>query len=597
MNDSNYLRTTIIIPNHYHTILRAVSLGSGIYRFEPESGIFTKFSDPVLEFGPYCYKTIYIDNQDKIWISTDGSGFLSFNPATSVFEHFGSKGDGKGTNQNLILDILPEDDNHLLLAVDQGGINRFDKVSKTFEYFVYDQANDKGLNNNGIWCLHKDKEGILWIGTSGGGINYFNPKNERFKLFTHNNNNPKSLSYNFTGCFYEDHQGLIWVGTDGGGLNIYDPKTGGFKIFKHNPSDPYSISGNVIRGIAEDKDHDMWIGTWDAGLDRYDRKTGRFIHYMPDNKNPSSISGKTIYNLIIDHNNILWISVYNIGIDLFDKEKGVIRRFRPDSEKLNSISGVNSWFFFEDMGKKMWICTVNGLDLYDPLTNSFKVFKFPDNDLGAFYKDKSGYIWVGSKTKGLFMCNQDGTILKTYDMTNVLPNNRIHAITQDNKGNIWISSNYGISRLNPEIQSIRNYTKEDGLQGDQFYQQSFLRTSKGELYFGGYNGFNSFNPDSLKDNDFIPPVYITDFQIFNKPVTYAVPGAQFPTHISEAKKIKLNWNQSVFSFSFAAINYTYPKKNQYSYIMEGFEKDWNYTDASRRYVTILISTRVNIPSG
>jgi Signal transduction histidine kinase len=232
----------------------------------------------------------------------------------------------------------------------------------------------------------------------------------------------------------------------------------------------------------------------------------------------------------------------------------------------------------------MWICTQNGLDLYDSLTNSFKVLHFPDNDIGAFYKDKAGYIWVGTNTKGLFMCNKDGTILKTYDVTNVLPNNRIHAITQDNNGDIWISSNKGISRLNPEIQSIRNYSKEDGLQGDQFYQQS-LKTRKGELYFGGYSGLNSFYPDSLKDNDFIPPVYITDFQIFNKPVVYAVPGAQFQTHISEAKEIKLNWDQSVFSFSFAAINYIHPKKNQYSYIMEGFEKDWNSTDASRRYVT------------
>jgi signal transduction histidine kinase len=225
------------------------------------------------------------------------------------------------------------------------------------------------------------------------------------------------------------------------------------------------------------------------------------------------------------------------------------------------------------------------LDLYDSQTNSFKVLKFPDNDIGAFYKDKAGYIWVGTNTKGLFMCNTDGTILKTYDVTNVLPNNRIHAITQDNKGNIWISSNYGITRINPDIQSVRNYSKEDGLQGDQFYQQSFLKTKKGELYFGGYSGLNSFNPDSLKDNDFIPPVYITDFQIFNKPVVYAVPGAQFQTHISEAKEIKLNWDQRVFSFSFAAINYIHPKKNQYSYIMESFEKDWNFTDASRRYVT------------
>jgi signal transduction histidine kinase len=228
---------------------------------------------------------------------------------------------------------------------------------------------------------------------------------------------------------------------------------------------------------------------------------------------------------------------------------------------------------------------VNGLDLYDSLTDSFKVFHFPDNDIGAFYMDKKGYIWVGTNTHGLFMCNEDGTILKTYDVTNILPNNRIHAITGDSKGDIWFSSNNGISRLNPEIQSIRNYSKEDGLQGDQFYQQSFLKTRKGEIFFGGYNGFNSFNPDSLKENDFIPPVYITDFQIFNKPVSYAVPGSQFQTHISEAKEITLNWNQSVFSFSFVAINYTHPKKNQYKYIMENFEKDWNYTDASRRYVT------------
>ncbi|MGD0756291.1 MAG: two-component regulator propeller domain-containing protein [Bacteroidales bacterium] len=565
--------------------LWVASLSPGIRRFDPESGTFTELYDPSIDFGDFSYKSIYIDNQDKIWIATDGSGFFSYDPAINKFKKFGSEGNRKGTNQNLILDILPEDDRYLLLAVDQGGINRFDKISETFEYIVYDQANDEGLNNNGIWCLYKDREGILWVGTSGGGINYYNPKKERFKLFTHNNNNPESMSYSFTGCFYEDHQGLIWIGTDGGGLNVYDPETGSFKIFKHEPSNPYSISGNVIRGIAEDKDHDMWIGTWNAGLNRYDRKTGRFIHYMPDNKNPSSISGITIYNLIIDHNNILWLSIYNKGIDLFDKNRGVIKRFRPDPADPGSISATNCWFYFEDSEKNMWICTQNGLCLYDRLTNSFKVYHFPDNDIGAFYKGKSGNIWVGTNTRGLFLCNKDVSILRTYDMSNVLPNNRIHAITQDSKGDIWISSNYGISRLNPEIQSVRSYSKEDGLQGDQFYQQSFLKTSKGELYFGGYNGFNSFNPDSLKDNDFIPPVYITDFQIFNKPVAYAVTGAQFPTHISEAKKIELKWNQNVFSFSFVAINYTHPKKDQYSYIMEGFEKDWNFTDASRRYVT------------
>ncbi len=135
---------------------------------------------PSIDFGNKCYKSIFIDHQDKIWISTDGNGFFSFDPVKEKFEHFGSLADGRGTNQNIVLDILPENDRYLLLAVDQGGINRFDKVTKTFEYIVYDETNEHGLNNNGIWCLYKDREGIIWIGTSGGGINYYNPSKERF---------------------------------------------------------------------------------------------------------------------------------------------------------------------------------------------------------------------------------------------------------------------------------------------------------------------------------------------------------------------------------------------------------------------------------
>lgn len=560
------------------------SLSPGLIRFDPESGQFKRFNDSSVDFGSFSYKSLYIDNEDKIWIATDGNGFFSYDSAKNKFEHFGINGDGKGTNLNFVLDIIAESDRFLLLAVDQGGINRFDKVSGTFDYITYNKSNDDGLNNNGIWCFHKDNEGILWIGTSGGGINYFNPEKERFKLFTHNSNDSRSISYNFVGNIFEDHEGKIWIGTDGGGLNVYDPVTGRFCLFEHKNSNPYSISGNVIRGIAEDKDQNMWIGTWDAGLNRYDRKTGRFFHYTHDDKDTASISNKTIWNLFIDHNNTLWISIYNVGIDLFDLKKGVIQRFRSDKKNQGSISGSNCWFYFEDNENKLWICTQYGLSLYSPASNSFKVYHFPDNDISAFYKDRSGYIWVGTNTKGLFMCNPDGTVLKTYNTSNILSNNRIQAITQDNRGDIWISTNSGLSRLDPEIQRIRNYSKEDGFQGDQFYQQSFLRTRKGEMYFGGYNGLNSFYPDSLKENDFVPPVYITDFQIFNKPVVYA-PGTQFPTHISEAKEIRLKWNQSIFSFSFATINYTHPKKNQYLYMMEGFEKDWNPADASRRYVT------------
>jgi signal transduction histidine kinase/ligand-binding sensor domain-containing protein len=579
------VRPARMIANDSKGYIWVISFSRGIYRFEPGSGKFIKYDDPTIDFGDDCFKSLYIDNQEKIWITTDDNGFFSYDPVTNKFEQFGSKGDGKGTNGKVILDIVPEDEQHLLLAVDQGGINRFNKTSKTFEYFMYDNTNVEGLNNNGIWCFHKDREGILWIGTSGGGINYYNPKNYKFKIFKYNGSNPNSLSYDNVTCFYEDHQGLIWIGTDGGGANVYDPETGKFTVFKHQSSNPYSISGNAVLCITEDKDHDMWIGTWDAGLNRYDRKTGNFFRYMPDNNNPSSISGRTIWNLAIDKNDKLWLGTFNVGIDLFDKNKGVIKRFRNDSDNSKEITSKKDWVFFQDSEKNIWISTTNGLNFYDSRTNSFKKYIFRDDVIEAFCKDKDGNLWVGTFTNGVYFCNPDGTIINSFNISNGLPSNRIQAIIEDYSGNIWISSNGGISRFDHNTQKFRNYSKEDGLQGDQFKQQSFLITRKGEIYFGGYNGFNSFYPEKLKDNDFIPPVYLSDFQIFNKPVVYGGPGAQFQTHINEAKEIILNWKQSVFSFSFNAINYTHPVKNKYAYIMEGFDKEWIYTDASRRYVT------------
>jgi PAS domain S-box-containing protein len=563
-----------------------VTLNRGICKFDPETGENIVYDDPSIDFGNNFVKNICIDKQDKIWIGSIGGGFYSFDPVTSKFKNFGTNGRGKSTNGNLVRDIIEENDRYLLIAVDQGGINRFDKVTRAFEYIVFDEKNKQGLNTNGVWSLYKDKEGIIWIGTSRGGINYYNPKLNKFKLFTHNTNDPNSLSYDIIGCFYEDTQGMIWIGTDGGGLNIYNPKTGIFKSYKHNPSDLYSISGNIIRCIAEDKDHDLWIGTWNSGLNRFDRKTGKFYHYLPDNNNPSSVTSLTAWHLIVDYWGKIWLGSWGTGIEVLDKKKGVIKRFSPNPDNPRSLSNNTVWFLYEDDQQNIWVCAEDALNLYDSIHNSFTAFRnFPDNHIKAFCKDKRGNLWAGSVSKGFFLFKLDGTIVKTYDKTNGLPGNWIHAIVEDNQGNLWISTNNGISQFNQETQKFRNYNKNDGLQGDQFIEQSFLKTRSGEIYFGGYNGFNSFSPESMKDNDYIPPVYINDFQIFNKPVIYGVPGTQFPTHISEAKEINLSWNQSVFSFGFTAINYTHPEKNQYAYIMEGFEKEWNSTNASRRYVT------------
>ncbi len=555
----------------------------GIYRFYPKTGEFINYLDTTIDLGKIT-KSLYIDKDDKFWVIRHNKGLLSFDPSTGELKQFNTNSNGTGTNGKLINRIIEVDNQHLWIGIDQGGINIFDKVSGTFKYILHDDNSD-GLGNNGIWELYKDKEGIIWVGTSGAGIDIYNQKKEKFKLYRHNVNNPNSVSSNIIGCFHEDSQGKIWIGSDDNGLNVLNPQTGNFKHFKHDPANPNSISSNTIRCITEDKNKDLWIGTWNRGLNHFNRKTGRFNCYMPDETDPTSLSGPTVWHHIIDHRGIFWLAIHNVGVDLFDKNKGVVKRFVPDPDDSTALSDAKVWYIFEDSSRNIWLCTNNGLDLYDSVNDAFIVYDdLPSNNVKAITEDNDKNLWLGTE-KGICQIKADGTILQMYDESDGLAGNIIHGIVCDNDGNIWVSTNNGVSKFDPQTKEFRNFTNEDGLQDNAFFQESFLITRAGEIYFGGFKGFNAFFPDNLKVNTTIPPVYITEFQIFNKPVPFGVKGSPLQKHISETKKITLTYLQSVFSFGFTAINYTNSEKNKYAYKMEGFEKDWNYTDATRRYVT------------
>lgn len=557
-----------------------VTESPGIMQYNPETKNLQVYNTPdqATESG---VKYILIDKENKIWIAVNGKGFFSFKPSTGKFEQYGKEGEGNAPNGLIFNGLIEEDNQHILIAVDQGGINRFNKVTNTFEYIVRDETVEQGLNSNGIWSLYRDFEGILWVGTSGGGINYYNPKKYQFELFRHNLNDPNSVSSNIIGCFYEDSQGMIWIGTDDNGLDVYNPKTGDFKHYKHNPSNPYSISSNTIRCISEDKNNDLWIGTWAMGFNRFDRETGRFYCYMPDKNNPSSISGPTIWHYTIDHKGVFWLAVHDVGIDLFEIEKGVFKRFRLDPDNPNALSNAKVWYVYEDDNNNIWLCTNDGLNLYNSENDNFIVYKdFPTNKIKCIVQNKEKNLWIGTE-KGICLIKKDGTILETYDVTDGLAGDVVSGTVIDNQGNLWISTNNGISKFDPKLKTFKNYTRTDGLQDNAFFQQSFLKTNDGIIYFGGYKGFNSFHPGNLKNNDFIPPVYITDFKIFNEPVPIGDSDSPLRKAISETDEIILSWRQSVFSFGFTAINYTYSEKNEYAYMLEGFEKRWNYVGNKR----------------
>ena len=511
-SDEKLIRDTRSIAEDSNGNLWVISFSTDLFRFFPKTGEFINYADSKVYLGK-CTKGLFIDSDNKIWIYTFGSGLFIYDILKKEFTKFRIASDGTGINGTAINSVIEEDKYHILVGVDQGGINRYDKRNKSFEYISYDENSAYSLKNNGIWSLNIDYEGILYVTGSGGGINYYNSTKNKFKTFKHQKNSPKSLSYNLVSSFYQDKNGKIWVATDVG-LNLLDTQTETFTIFKNEPSNKYSLPGNSIISISGDKQNILWLATWDAGLVKFDGKN--FYPVLSDINKPDYIYER-INGLKVDHNNLLWISLYNGGIIVYDKNKGIVQKFRNEPGNPYSLNSDNIINMYQDDDLNMWLCTLKGLCYYDSVKEYFiSIQGLPKGEIRAIYIDNEKNHWVGTFDKGLIKLDKNKKITRYFNEKDGLTSNTIHAITEDNVGNIWISTSNSICRINKKTGFVRNYSGTEGIEGNEFCRQSFLKAKNGEIYFGGFNGFNSFFPASLIDNTKIPEVIITDFFILNK---------------------------------------------------------------------------------
>ena len=214
-----------------------------------------------------------------------------------------------------------------------------------------------------------------------------------------------------------------------------------------------------------------------------------------------------------------------------------------------------------------------------------------NNCILTIYEDRSGSLWVGTGGGGVNKLIRDGknshnARFVRYSEEDGLANDFVYGILEDDQGHLWLSTNRGFSKFNPKTETFKNYDERDGLQSNEFNGGAYYKNRSGKMFFGGINGFNAFYPDNVLDNPYVPSISVTDFQIFNKPVSI---GEHSPLkkHITETAEIGLSYAQNIFSFEIAALDYTTPDKNQYKYMMEGFDKDWIFTDADNRIVTYM----------
>jgi ligand-binding sensor domain-containing protein/signal transduction histidine kinase/AraC-like DNA-binding protein len=563
-----------------------VATENGLNQFNPESGSFRNYNNLApfdREKGNNVIRVIKEDRQGNLLLGTADNGLIIFNDKEKTFRQFRHQEKDPSTlASNLVRSLLVDKKGDTWVGSVNGGLDYFHSASGTFFHYQNEPDNAFSLSQRTASALFEDNQGNLWVGTHRGGANLYMPNTEKFTLYRQE---PylNSLSYNDVKAFCEDSNGNIWIGTDGGGLNLFNREKNTFRHYKYDPYNPKTLGSNEVLHIMEDSDKNLWVATWGGGLNLLNRNTGTFTRYLHDPLDTSTISSNYIQKIFEDHNGNLWVASYYGGLNLLDRKTHRFSRVIAGNANTR-LTGNNIVSINEDKSGNIWVGTDDGgLNCLQASTGKvlhYFISEERNPDLRIIFVDSKGRVWVGQT--GLYLFDQQKNTFSLYTDKAGLSTEFIKGIAEDDLGNFWIATSNGITQFNPENQSFKKYNTADGLQGLEFEANAYLETKDGQIFFGGVNGFNSFFPDNIKTNTFIPPVYITDFQIFNKRIQAGEKDSPLEQDISLTDRINLSYKQSTFSFGFAALNYTALENNQYAYKLEAWDDDWNYVGNERK---------------
>ncbi len=545
---------------------------------------------------------LYMDKDDDLWIyaaSNTAKGVFCYTTSTGGLRHISKSGTGARLNTDIVNGIIQGAEGLIWIATDHGGINLLDKKDFSIRYLLNREDDEQSVGQNSINTIYKDNSNIIWVGTFKKGVSYYHPDAIQFPLYKHQPTDKNSLSYNDVNRFVEDEKGNLWIGSNGGGLIYFDRASGKFKQYLHNPSDRNSLSNDVIVSLMLDREKKLWIGTYYGGLDCYDGK--KFIHYRHNEADSNSIGDDRIWALKEDSRNRFWIGTFESGLDLFDKKKNIFKHYRVGDNSVHSryITSIE-----EDHAGNIWLATSYGIDVLRQASDSFYYFMHDQNkpntslsndNVMSIKQDSRGYIWIGTRV-GLDLYDPRTHEFRTFRTEDGLPDNLILTILEDNKHNIWVSTPVGLSNVliteNPSTGKLsfqfKNYDESDGLQGKEFNEKAALKTSEGEMVFGGADGFNIFDPSKIVPNNKKAALVFTDLQVFNKTIKAGEKQNGhiiLPESISETRGIELKYNENIFSIEFASLNFSSSDKIKYVFKLEGFNNGWLSADSKTRKAT------------
>ncbi len=543
--------------------------------------------------------SIAIDNQSQnLFLGTWGNGLIKYNITNRTFKKYIDNAVVDGSSVNNTYRVLVDRNNNVWVGTWGGGLRKFDITSEKFEAYQIKPSNIYNKDYNIILSIVQDNTGIIWIGTDGGGVCKLDPYGKKFKTITNFDVGEKTLDNTHITSVYEDKNGRLWLGTKNGGLNFSSDK-------KHFVKKNLGI--NTIRvNCFFENNKDLWVGTGDGLVIFKDFEHGSStLNIKKIDGDTTSLSGSKITTIIKDKKGIIWVGTQESGLNRVVAFKNDIPVFKRYPEKVGVVGAIQNdriSCMLVDKNNHLWVGTYDGLHLYDKENDKFELIApnikngLSNNTILSLAEDSYGNIWVGTQQGLNKMHFEDGVTLtiKCYYQCAGFPNDYVHAVLIDNENNVWMSTNKGITKFNIGTNNFRNFDTRDGVSNNTFSENSSYLKSDGEMFFGGINGVTFFYPDSIYLNHYNAPVYITNLQINNQNVGVGkvilnnkiLSNALFLT-----QSIKLSYKGNIISFSYASLDYHASDKNQYQYILEGFDEKW--VDAGNNRTV----TYTSLPSG
>ncbi|MBU3822950.1 response regulator [Flavobacteriaceae bacterium XHP0103] len=490
------------------------------------------------------FSCIEVSKDGTIWLGSYGNGLFFKTPNQNTFTAINKNDLPADLN---IEDILVDEKNRLWIATYGKGVYLYDLNTGKVQNFLANKDNPFDLHYNDILSIFEDNTGVIWFGSDGAGASYYDEHLIKFNVLT-NSQLPKEVNVDVVRSITSNNDNKLWVGTSGKGLTFMDLKSHIYKTY--TTENTPGLNSNRIVSL-DYNDEALWVGHQGFGLNVLENGTYR---------NFPEISNFTVWRIINVSDTSSWLCTERNGLVHFDKEKGILKQFNEDNTNLTS-NNIRAIAIDDNI---VWIGTEGkGLFKLDTKTGEcIKIDAINDPIKSLLLVDN--LLWVGTYGNGLKSYNLGSGETKTFSIANGLPNNVIYGILPDNNGDLWLSSNYGLSKFSPnnnEPPLIKNYTDADGLQNLEFNTGAYYQDINGTIYFGGLDGINWFNPDQLTINTVQPKTIISSFDVFSKP---------YPLNEGQA----LYHDENTVTFSFSSLHFSAPDRNQYKYQLVNHDSTW-----------------------